>query len=234
MILTPTDPATLARALASIADALSIGARTALARITATGAERAVPALLERHRVEALRIAQEFGMGIQPGAPEDGFHWDGRALRAESEPYVLLHEVAHFQLAPAPRRSLPEFGLGPGPDTGRRPEAEAAQRLAGLPREAEESSASLLGILWEASLGHPALASFLDQNWLEGWQRGAAAAHFEAVYGRLLRAGLIEPGGTPTRRLAEAASGGSEEDVHGKTPLIGAGLPPAPESFEPA
>jgi len=49
-----------------------------------------------------------------------------------------------------------------------------------LDREADETAASLLGILWEAALGQPALASFLDQNWLEGLGR-SAGSHFTAV-----------------------------------------------------
>jgi hypothetical protein len=54
-----------------------------------------------------------------------------------------------------------------------------------MEREADEAAASLLGILWEAELGQPALASFLDQNWLEGLER-SASAHFTAVLSRLV------------------------------------------------
>jgi hypothetical protein len=45
--------------------------------------------------------------------------------------------------------------------------------------------------LWEAALGHPALASFLDQNWLEGLER-SAAPHFTAMLRRLQQLGLVE------------------------------------------
>ena len=61
--------------------------------------------------------------------------------------------------------------------------------LDGEEREDDEAMASLLGILWEAELGQPALASFLDQNWLEGLER-SAAAHFTAVLRRLVAADL--------------------------------------------
>src|SRR4029077_14477073 len=88
------------------------------------------------------------------------------------------------------RRRLPDFGLGPGPDTHDRAGAELAAALPVLDREADEADASLLGILWEAGLGQPALASFLDQNWLEGLER-SAAAHFAAVLGRLRAQRLI-------------------------------------------
>lgn len=54
--------------------------------------------------------------------------------------------------------------------------------------ERDEAIASLLGILWEAELGQPAVASFLDQNWLEGLER-SAAPHFTAVLQRLIAEG---------------------------------------------
>ena len=107
------------------------------------------------------------------------------------EAYVILHEVAHFALASPARRALPDFGLGPGPDIARprRRRAGAAALLPLLEREADEAAASLLGILWEAQLGQPALASFLDQNWLEGLER-SATAHFTAVLQGLIAASL--------------------------------------------
>jgi hypothetical protein len=118
-----------------------------------------------------------------------GFNWDGAALDGDTEAYVILHEVAHYLLAPPERRGLPDFGAGPGPDTRDRAGAERAATLPVLEREADEAMASLLGILWEAELGQPALASFLDQNWLEGLER-SAAAHFTAVLQRVVAANL--------------------------------------------
>jgi hypothetical protein len=118
------------------------------------------------------------------------FNWDGAALCPATEAYVILHEVAHFALAPPERRGLVEFGLGPGPDTIDRDAAERAARVALPEREADEAAASLLGIIWEAALGQPALASFLDQNWLEGLDR-SAPAHFSAVLETLRRRGML-------------------------------------------
>ena len=54
----------------------------------------------------------------------------------------------------------------------------------------DETAASLLGIIWEARLGQPALASFLDQNWLEGLDR-TAAAFFIGVLAELRRHGML-------------------------------------------
>jgi len=62
--------------------------------------------------------------------------------------------------------------------------------LSPLARDKDEAAASLLGILWEAELGQPALASFLDQNWLEGLNR-SAASHFTAAVSTVRHRGLL-------------------------------------------
>jgi hypothetical protein len=202
MILTPIPEGELSGRLARLRAGLSdAGARRALDRILGSGSPaRAAGEMAERHRQEALALARRFGMGAAAGLPVS---WDGRALRSDTEAYVLLHEIAHFQLAGPGRRGLVDFGLGPGPDTEDRAAAEACARLFGADRDREEAAASLLGILWEAELGHPALASFVDQNWLEGGDR--AAAHFMAVLDALRDDGCITPDGRPIRPAPLAA-----------------------------
>ena len=123
-------------------------------------------------------------------------------MRSETEAYVVLHEIAHFQIAPEARRRRIDFGLGPGPETGDRDAAERDAMVFGLEREAEEALASLLGVLWEVELGQPGLASFLDQNWLEGAGRRGAAAHFQDVLARIEAFGLADAEGKPQYRLA--------------------------------
>jgi hypothetical protein len=136
-------------------------------------------------------------VAIYPQGTRCPFNWDGKALNGATETYVILHEVAHFVLAPPERRRLVDFGLGPGPDTIDHETAERAAVLLPPAREEDEAAASLLGIIWEARLSQPALASFLDQNWLEGLDR-SAARHFAAVLGRLRQRGLLSlpPGGS--------------------------------------
>src|SRR5439155_2735115 len=192
MILTPIPPEQLEAALDRFATQLSdSGACAAFARIRATAPERAEGAEAERHRREALAFAGRYGLPVHPPGARPAFNWDGTALDGATEAYVILHEVAHFALVPLERRGLVDFGLGPGPDTSDRAAAERALALPLVEREAEEAEASLLGILWEAALGQPALASLLDQNWLEGLER-SAAAHFIAVLGCLQRRGLAD------------------------------------------
>jgi hypothetical protein len=192
MILTPIPREHLDAALDRFAAQLDDpAARAAFARIRATASERAEGALAETHRQAALALARRCGMAIHPAGVRAAFNWDGTALDGATEAYVILHEVAHFVLAPPERRRLVDFGLGPGPDTAERGAAERAAMLPIAERDADEAAASLLGILWEAALGQPALASFLDQNWLEGLER-AAASHFTTVFRRLRLLGVVE------------------------------------------
>jgi hypothetical protein len=191
MILTPIPREQLATTL----DRFTAGLRKPLAHtvfqwIRATSADRATGPEAEQHRFAALSFARSFGMAIHPEETQCRFNWDGTALNAATEAYVLLHEVAHFALAPPERRGLIEFGLGPGPDTLDRDSAERTAILPQLEREQDEAAASLLGIIWEARLAQPALASFLDQNWLEGLDR-SAPAHFTAVLKSLRDRGLL-------------------------------------------
>ncbi len=193
MILTPVADEHLAAVLDRFEDRLAGRyPRLQFRQIRATSATRASGVRARRHRRTALTLARALGMPTHP--PDRGrlFNWDGEALNGATEAYVILHEMAHFVLAPPARRGLADFGLGPGPDTLARTAALRAARLALAAREADEAAASLLGILWETRLGQPALASFLDQNWLEGLER-SAAAHFTAVLESLRRRGLLAP-----------------------------------------
>jgi hypothetical protein len=191
MILTPIPhdqlTGTLDRFMVGLSDGVS---RAVFARIRVTSPVRAAGVTAERHRLAALSVARTLGMTIYPKENSCPFNWDGTALNGATEAYVILHEIAHFVLASPERRGLIEFGLGPGPDTLDRAAAERAAVVPLLAREQDEAAASLLGIVWEAALGQPALASFLDQNWLEGLDR-SAAAHFSAVVETLRRRDLL-------------------------------------------
>ncbi|HXY99044.1 MAG TPA: hypothetical protein VEI03_03525 [Stellaceae bacterium] len=209
MILTPIDSDRLPELLARFAEGLGGGAaRAVLGRIARPGsAERAQGALAATHHGAALEVLARLAMAARPGSPQEDFSWDGRAARADTEAYVLLHEAAHYQLASPERRRRIDFGLGPGPETGNRAAAAAAASLHGLAVEQEEAMASLLGILWEAELGHPALASFLDQNWLEGAARPAAADHFRRTLAALGAGGFITRSGRPLLTCRSAPDG---------------------------
>jgi hypothetical protein len=202
MILTPIARDRLPEVLGRFAVQLHAPvAQAAFARIRTTSPDRAEGEMAEIHRRQALELARRLGIPVHPEGVRSAFNWDGVALDGGTEAYVILHEIAHYILAPEPRRRLVDFGLGPGPDTTDRATAEQATVLA-LPQSAsDEVEASLLGILSEAVLGQPALASFLDQNWLEGLER-SAAPYFEAVAARLRNRGLVSEEGSPLRQVS--------------------------------
>src|ERR1700746_1565222 len=160
MILTPIPREeladTLTRFMAGLSGRLS---RDLFALIRATSPDRAAGAEAERHRLAALSIARGFGMPIHSEGTKCPFNWDGAALNGATEAYVILHEVAHFVLAPPERREWIEFGLGAGPDTLDREAAERAAVLSPLAREEDEAAASLLGIVWEGGLRPAGLAA---------------------------------------------------------------------------
>jgi len=201
MILTEVAAEELPQLIEALGRQLAIRDRAVLERIAATSPQRAVGETAQIHHQAAVALAQAFGMGVVASPPEQSFSWDGKTLTSQTEAYVLLHEVAHFQLSDPARRTVPDFGLGAGPDTGLRPEAEAVAQLFGLEREQEEAQASLLGIIWEVELGQPALASFLDQNWLEGAARQGTAEFFAKVLQALREGGFVTQDGRPTRRI---------------------------------
>lgn len=191
MILTPIPR----RELKGVLDRFAAGlpdrsSRMIFRQIRATSPDRAAGTEAERHRLTALAFARSLGMAVHPPSRRCQFNWDGAALNGATEAYVILHEAAHFVLASPERRHLVDFGLGPGPDTIDRRRAEHAAVLPLLAREQDEAAASLLGIFWEAALGRPALASFLDQNWLEGGDR--AAGHFACVLAELRGRDLLD------------------------------------------
>jgi hypothetical protein len=127
--------------------------------------------------------------------------WDGRAVAIRMEPSVIVHEVAHYQLASAERRHLADFGLGAGPESGDKARCEADRRVFGVECDREEALASLLGVLWEAELGQPAVLAFLEQNWLEGGAVAHNVRHFVRNVAELMEGGFIDDEGRPTTKL---------------------------------
>lgn len=207
MILTPIDHAGFAGLKQQFEAALADDplALAVFRRVTALVPEGDLLTLStdEDHRLGAVELCRRFGFKIIESAPRDYFTWDGEGVAVHLEPSVLIHEVGHYQLSSPERRAVLDFGLGAGPETGRKAEADAVQSLFLPERDVEEGLCSLLGILWEAELGQPAILAFLEQNWLEGGASLHNLAHFRKVVRWLAEMGLIDESGAPTMALRQ-------------------------------
>ncbi|MBP02514.1 MAG: hypothetical protein CMM25_06870 [Rhodospirillaceae bacterium] len=146
---------------------------------------------------ESIKLASSFGLRIEDSCPEETFSWNGNAIAGKAETALIFHEIAHWQIASPCRRKLPDFGLGPGPETGLKARAEAFCCVAQKDKEEEENLASLLGILWEEKLGGPAILAFCEQNWLELSERTSTPMHFVTVLDRLIELDLVDKYGQP-------------------------------------
>jgi hypothetical protein len=206
--LTAIAPEALPTALAAFARGVADDplASAAFARVAASAERRADE---DAQRAIAVAWAQRLGMAVIDEEPSRAFSWDGGALRTRSEACVLFHEIAHWQLAAPSRRSLPDFGLGAGPETGRKAAADRARVVDEDTRIAEECAASLLGILWEAACGGRAIDAFLEQNWLERYDRAGTHELFGATLDDLLCRGLIDATGLPTGASAVGRDSGA-------------------------
>jgi len=199
MILTPIPADVMPQALARFAEHLRDrpSALAAFRRIAATwppvnGVDT------PEQRADGVALAHAHGIGTLDEKPAASFMWDGEVIRTDVEATVIVHEVAHWLCAAPERRPLLDFGLGPGPETTLRKEARAQQALTFQQCMHEEAQTSLLGILWEAELGHPAILAFMEQNWMEAWERPTTADWFAGHAEELFQRGLIDADGRPT------------------------------------
>lgn len=84
-----------------------------------------------------------------------------RKRRSDSN---LIHDIAHFVVAAPERKVMPEFGLGPSPDSGV-VFVPMADGMTGQESQEEEELASALGIYWERELGLDWRDTFEYHSW---------------------------------------------------------------------
>jgi len=207
-MLSLLDPRELDRALQALDHALTAQplARKTFRRIADTkGFASGLQSNLYAGHDEAVRLGERLGIPLYDSSPADGFSWDGAGVACQTETAVLLHEFAHWQIAPRSRLGLYDFGLGAGPETGRKSEANEACCVDDATKEREEDLASLLGILWDVDLGGPAIIAFCEQNWLELYDRPGTAQHFVSVLDELVTRELIDINGCPRVAIASKA-----------------------------
>lgn len=83
---------------------------------------------------------------------EDWFGWNGKALRLNEPIGDILHEMAHWVIAPPEWRACADFGL---------------ESRTGNVAYGEEGKASLFGILLERAMDLPWGDTYREHNWSE-------------------------------------------------------------------
>ena len=146
---------------------------------------------------DACQLAGLCGLELCDETPQSSFSWDGKRLRSQTSASVLIHEIAHYLIAPPHRRSLIDFGLGAGPETGYSHIADNCCLVDDDTKMKEEVLTSMLGILWEAELKQAAIIAFLEQNWLEGYLRPSFSDFLINCIKKLNKRGLIDEQGHP-------------------------------------
>jgi hypothetical protein len=210
MILTPIDPAQMPRILAAFEQGLGEDAfaRAVFTRIAAT--QKYAPGLkadLHAGRQKAIDLAKRMGIAVRDEDPAVAFSWDGECIRTRSETSVVFHEIAHWQIAPTERRTLYDFGLGAGPESGRIADANSVACVDNATKEEEENLSSLLGILWEVEYDEPAILAFAEQNWLELPDSAYTPRHFARCLNELKQRGVLPPSFADQAASDETAAG---------------------------
>jgi hypothetical protein len=150
-------------------------------------------------KARVKRVAHAVGVKLANRNPSKTAAWDGHTVATRGQSVsTILHDIAHWQVAPPWRRKYRDFGLGAGNESG-----DAARRVSHDLADNEERRASLLGIAWLFHLGEEeeAVDDLHDHGWLSynptfhPWQNLLDAW---SVVCQLRRRGLLDERGRPT------------------------------------
>ncbi len=111
--------------------------------------------LANRYGITATRVHHPPTYGYEENEIRFLGHTDQEAFSN------LCHDLAHWLIASPDRRVLPDFGLGPGPDSC----ATAERNVNVSTAQLEESAASILGILIERHLGGDVTSTLKRHRW---------------------------------------------------------------------
>lgn len=117
--------------------------------------------------------------------------WNGLGTIRANNTSDLLHEIAHYQVAPPERRFKANYGLGTSPDEQC---VKNSMLVTYDVANREEELASVLGILWERSLGMDWGATYKKHGWADSEiNKIKFTNNAKALYGM----GLVSKNGTP-------------------------------------
>ena len=121
-----------------------------------------------RCKTRIRTLARKASVKLATRNIDGGYVWDGETialLEANNSPRSdanIVHDIAHYLVAPATRRKHPEFGLGTSSDAG---VPSINSLLTHEYAQREEEEASLLGILIEKELKLDPEGTFGDHMW---------------------------------------------------------------------
>jgi hypothetical protein len=118
------------------------------------------------------QLADHYGVELSWRSEGDNYSYDGKTVALldwQGKPRTeanVIHDIAHWVMASPTRRSYPEFGLGPSPDTGT---LRVATRVSDSYSTDEECRSSILGVYWQWRYGIGDWKDTLEHhNWLDG------------------------------------------------------------------
>jgi hypothetical protein len=119
-------------------------------------------------RSRILRIANLVGVKLDLEADcHRPNQYDGKTIAClYQRPSNVLHDIAHYMVSAPERRLLPDYGLGPGPESTSRGVIFRSNPLFELVKH-EEMLASALGIAYEVYLGIDYGKTLVEHDWLE-------------------------------------------------------------------
>lgn len=143
-------------------------------------------------RQKVLNFLKEAGIPLSKERTK--IQWDGQKLWSGNNCSNLLHDLAHWQLCAADRRSKPDYGLGSGPES-----------IGGVPRlvsmgaaNKEECRASVLGIVYEYCLGMASGKTFKEHSWNDTYN----GPKFETILKKLVEDSFLTADYKPTMKMA--------------------------------
>lgn len=140
---------------------------------------------MSKIQAEIYRIADLLGVKLSTRNPKKDYMWDGETIGIGKLSYSnQLHELAHWQVASEELRLEKDFGLGPGPDSGK----NAKRVMTMAESQIQEEEASLLGIAYEAYLG----MSYEDTLDRHEWVSLCNDGLFWITINRLTKKGLLK------------------------------------------
>lgn len=130
---------------------------------------------LAEFRKVAVAKARDLGLKVNEAREYDA-QWDGETLNVKNQdsgwtgadhPANIIHDIGHWAVCTSKRRrSTPDYGLGPGPDSD---PASSTLTMDPIRGQIEEERASMLGILMELELGFPAADTLRMHQWAHPW-----------------------------------------------------------------